>query len=230
VVLDRAITTANRITVAGAGGQTIAPPAQTAAGSYVLQLDPRSQRLTSRVLHSRFTRSAVRLSGAVLNAFGAPAANVPVTVQATPSAGGAAVTVAQTTSDGTGRFQITIPRGDSRKLELAAGSGTVTWQQIVAPSISLRVRALHGARLLFTGRVGIDWGTGPRPTVEIEDRTPVGWQPVAFVTVNRHGAFRKLYPSSPVTIGYRYRFRAAVAAAAGWSAGASAIKPARIKP
>jgi hypothetical protein len=230
-VLHQTITTANRTTVASAGGESLAPPSQPTATpvGYVLQLDARSQKATAGVLRSRFSRSAFTLAGVVMTTSGTPAPGVPVTVRSSPTGGGAAVTVAQTISDGAGRFSVAIPRGDSRSLQLAAGAGVISWKQVVTPSIALRIRSLSRARLLFSGRVGIDWGPGPRPVVEIEDRTPLGWQPVTFAALSRHGTFRKLYPSSPITIGYRYAFRAVVAASTNWDGGVSVTRVARVR-
>jgi hypothetical protein len=226
-VLDQIITTANRTTVAATGGEQ----PQSAAASqiaYTLRFQPRSQKLLAgAVLRRRYDRSALTLSGTVLGLGGQPAPGVPVIAQAT-APGGAPVTVARTTSDGAGRFRLTIPRGDSRSLRISAGAAAVALEQLVAPDLRMRVKALPGARLLFTGRVRIGWRGSPRPTVEIEDRAPSGWQPLAFVTVGRDGTFRKVYKSSPLTVGYQFAFRASTQRTGRWQAATTPSTTARV--
>ena len=233
-VLDQTINTANLTTVASSGGEGSLPPPTTPGGGpastpvYALRLDARSQQLIGKVVDRRYLNSALRLSGTVLNSSDAPVPDATISVQAGTVAGTGFVTVAQTLTDATGRFQLTVPRGDSRSLRLLAGTATVGLQELVAPNLTLRARALPRARLLFWGRLAIDRANNPPPMVQIEDRTPEGWQPLAFIPVDAHGRYRYTYYSSPLTIGYTFAFRASTPATADWQAASTAIRKVRV--
>ncbi len=185
-------------------------------------------------MHSRYTASGMTLSGQVLQA-GAPAPEVTVTVQAGSLSGAGYATVAKTTTNAAGQFTLTVPRGDSRDLEITAGADNVTFQQLVTPNVSMSVRSLSGARILFTGHVAIDTTAGPSPLVEIESYDPANttqpWPIDATTTVAKNGSFRYVYHASPVLAGYRFKFRAATPALTGyWQGAVSAVKEAKVTP
>ncbi len=64
--------------------------------------------------------------------------------------------------------------------------------------------------------------------VQIEDRTPEGWQPLAFIPVDAHGRYRYTFYSSPLTIGYTFAFRASTPATADWQSARTAIRKVRV--
>jgi hypothetical protein len=228
-VLDQTITTKNLTTVASTTSEGLPAPPATAA-TYAFKLDAGSQRLASSIVRRRYDRSGVALSGTVLTSAGTPAPDVTVSVQAASVAGAGWTTVAQELTDASGHFKIAVSRGNSRQLMLTAGAHDVVFTQLVTPNITMRVRSLSGARLLFTGRVAINQAGNPRPLVELEDHTPKGWQPFANVTVNKAGRFRYVYPVSRLVTGYSFAFRAITPAVSGyWQGAASAVHKATVQ-
>src|SRR5450755_2587965 len=154
------------------------------------------------VVRRGFLRSALTLSGTLLDSTGAPAAAVPIVVQASPLAGGDPAMVAQATTDGKGRYTLAVAEGESRLLTVQAGGGERMVEELVAPSVWLSVRPRSGARLRFAGGL-IDGGADPQPTVVLQDRTPQGWRTFAAVeprAAGRHtGRFAYPYRSAPGT-------------------------------
>ncbi len=226
-VLDQMITTDNLTTVAAT---TSEQPGSSlgSAPTYAFELAAPSQRLASSVVRRSYAASALTLSGTVLNSSGAPAANVAVSGLSGALTATQFATVAQTITDGTGRFSVTVPRGDSRTIRLLAGASVVAFKELGAPNLSLQVKSLPGARLLFTGRVQINANGAPAPLVELWDRTPNGWQLLASATANKLGRFRYMYRSSPLTIGYQFAFRATTPQTAAWQAATSAVRKATV--
>jgi hypothetical protein len=228
-VLDQMITTTNLTTAATTGHESPAPPAVPPAASptattYAFELGTATQALAGSVIHRRYKASGLTLTGMVVDNSGTPAPSVRVTVQSSSLLGGGPTTVAQAASDGTGHFALKVPPGDSRQLQLIAGAAGMVVKEIVTPNLSLRARSLSHARLLFTGELAIDRAGGPPPVVEVQDRTPTGWQPFATATVNARGRYRILYRSSPLTIGYTFSVRTVTAASALWQGAASRTK------
>jgi hypothetical protein len=233
-VLDQTITTDNYTTVAGTTSEGTASAASTPSippAPYALKLDPATAALTASVVHSRYTASGMTLSGQVLQA-GAPAPQVTVTVQAGSLSGTGYTTVAKTTTNAAGQFTLTVPRGDSRDLEITAGAENVTFQQLVTPNVSMSVRSLPGARILFTGHVAIDTTAGPSPFVEIECYDPESsdhWPNLTTTTVAADGGFRYVYHATPLLAGNKFKFRAFTPALTGyWQAAVSAVKEAKV--
>ncbi len=254
-VLDQSITTDNFTTVAGTTSENPARPAvstppgagSTPGGSpttpttaqpttppapFAFELDQRTTALVASVLRSRYTASSVTLAGTVLQG-GAPAANVTVSVQSAAPLGGGYTTIAQTATDGTGHFAITVPPGDSRSLRLAAGAAQVAFQQLVTPDLSLSARPETRERILFTGHVSIAMAGSPPPLIELEVYDPTNpsqrWSPFATTTPNAHGAFSYLYHLPRTLAGYRFAFRAATPATVGWQATASSTSTVTVK-
>jgi hypothetical protein len=225
-VLDQTISTSNRTTISSAlDSPLLAGPG---AVHYAFRLDPQSQKLLAGV-RRRYTASGLELSGTLLTAAGAPAPGVGVAVLA-GSADGALGRLAQTSTDGAGRFQLSIPRGPSRQLQLIAGASMVSLQESVAPDVHLHVRALPGARLLFTGSVQISPLGPPRPLVIIYVLRPTGWKPAgATGPVGAHGRFRFVVQSSPLSVGYPFRFRAVTPPATLWSGASSPTRTATVR-
>jgi hypothetical protein len=155
---------------------------------------------------------------------------VTVSVDAASLSGTGWTRVAHVLTDASGHFKIAVSRGNSRQLRLTAGADDVMFTQLVTPNITMRVRSLSGARLLFTGRVAINQAGNPRPLVELEDHTPTRWPPFANVTVNKAGRFRYVYPVSPLVTGYSFAFRAVTPAVSGyWQGAASGVHKATVQ-
>lgn len=240
-VLDQTISTDNFTSVAGTTSEGLAPVASTPsvapstpnvpAVPYALKLDPATAALTASVDHSSFDASSMTLSGQVLQS-GAPAPNVTVTALAGSLSGAGYTTVAKTTTNAAGRFTLTVPRGNSRDLEITAGADNVTFQQLVTPNVSISVRSLPGARILFTGHVAIDTAGSPSPFVEIESYDPASsahWPNLTTTTVGKGGSFRYVYHATPLLAGDKFKFRAFTPALTGyWQAAVSAIKEAKV--
>jgi hypothetical protein len=233
-VLHQTIIAANRTTVSAAlNSSPQAPTAGGAAGSspiavYATVLDPGTQALVGGV-HRAFANSALALSGTLRNSAGVPAPGVPVTLLAQNGRTGTPRAIARATSDATGHWTLTAPRGPTRTLTIVPGTQAqaastqagVTINETVTPGLSLRVRAPGGARLRFTGRLAISPIVTPRPLVFIEARSGSRWQLVATTHVTRTGAYTLDYTGKSKTIGQRYEFRAIAPATALFTAAAS---------
>jgi hypothetical protein len=231
-VLDQTISTDNLTSMASKGKEQLPASAGATGAVYALRLDPATEKLAARALRSRYGHSSVTLTGTVLNDAGAPAPGVPVTVQAAALSGGAPQTIARATTDAAGRFSITVPRGDSRELQLSAGTGEVAIKQYVSPSITLHATALSGHRVLFTGKVAIAPNGNPRPLVELEVYDPTAshkWGLFATVTAAKNGTFRYVYGLSPLLTGYTFAFHAVTPATGSWQTATSAARTARIR-
>jgi hypothetical protein len=234
-VLDQQITTDNLTSMASKGKEQF-PAATASSGSgaavYALRLDPRTEKLAAHAFSSRYSSSSVTLTGTVLNSSGAPAPGVVVSVRATGLAGGASRTIAQAGTDAAGHFVVLVPRGDSRQLQLSAGTGDVVFRQDVSPSIALHATALSGHRVLFTGKVAIAPDGNPRPLVELQVYDPTAshkWGLFASVNASKNGTFRFVYGLSPLLTGYRFAFRAVTPATASWHAATSPAREATIR-
>jgi hypothetical protein len=227
-VLDTTISTVNR-TTPSATSNAGHPSATASAPVYALRLDPASARLAARTIRRSYNRSWLALTGFVLTPSGAPAPGVGVTAQAQPVAGGRFVTIAHSTTDGAGRFSLSVPRGASRNLQLAAGGGVVALREIVTPNLSLRVRSASGGRLVFTGRLTVAPLGNPRPLVIIADRTSTGWQQLATVRVGRRGSFLYVYHASRLLTGYRFAFSVSTPATSSWDGSSSRIREAVVR-
>jgi hypothetical protein len=186
---------------------------------------------SSPVLHQTivFANSTLTLSGTLRNSAGVPAPGVPVTLLAQEGGLGTPQAIARATSGATGHWALAAPRGPSRKLTIVPGSqaqaastqADVTISETVTPGLSLRVRALGGARLRFTGQLAIKPIASPRPLVFIEARSGSHWQIVATTHVVRTGAYTLDYTGKSKTIGQRYEFRAVAPATSLFTAAAS---------
>jgi hypothetical protein len=230
-VLDEAITTLNSTTVSSLLNS---PPTSTAAPLYSLSLDAATKQLTSGVSRL-YSHSALTFSGALQSTSGVAAPGVPVTLWAQPASGGNFSELAHTATDGTGGWTLTAPRGSSRLLHVVAGAdvtaasatSSVSVRETVTPVLSLRVATPGGARIVFTGQLAISPLGTPRPLVIIEVRGPKGWQAVGAPTrVGPHGHFRYTYPSSPLTIGRSFSFRAETPATGLWETALSSTRKA----
>jgi hypothetical protein len=184
------------------------------------------------VVRRRFLRSALTLSGMLLDSTGAPAAAVPVVVQASPLAGGGPAAVAQATTDAKGRYTLAVAEGESRLLTVQAGGSERMVEELVAPSVWLSVRARPHARVLFFGGL-IDGDATSQPTVTLQDATPEGWRTFAAIeprSAGRHaGRFAYLYRSAPETIGSSFRFRATTMPTPAWEPGVSKVHEATVR-
>ena len=234
-VLDQTITTANFTSVAGTTNEGVAAVAGTpsvAPSRYALKFDPATAALTASVLHSRYTASGMTLSGQVLQA-GEPAPDVSVSALSGSLSGTGYSTLEQTTTNAAGQFTLMVPPGDSRDLEITAGTDSITFRQLVTPNVSLSVRSLSGARILFTGHVAIGTG-GPSPLVEIESYDPLSsdhWPVVTTTSLGKDGSFRYVYHAPAVIAGDTFTFRAVTPALNGfWQGAISPTREAKVRP
>jgi hypothetical protein len=230
-VLDEAITTLNSTTVSSLLNS---PPTSTAAPLYSLSLDAATKHLTSGVSRL-YSHSALKLSGTLESTSGVAAPGVAVTLWGQPASGGDFSELAHTTTDGTGGWTLTAPPGSSRLLRIVAGANaraatttsSVSVRETVTPVLSLHITTPGGARIVFTGQLAISPLGTPRPLVIIEVRGQEGWQAVGAPTrVGAHGHFRYTYPSSPLTIGRSFSFRAETPATGLWQTALSSTRKA----
>jgi hypothetical protein len=234
VVYDAAITTTNLTTVSALLNT---PPASTPTPAaspvlYGFSLDPKTKALTVGV-RRLYSHSALQLAGTLQDQGATAAPGVTIALWTQPVTGGNFVKLAQTTTDGTGHWTLHAPRGSSRLLRVVAGPGaqptsspsTVSVSETVTPTLTLEVGTPGHARLVFTGQIAISPLGTPRPLVIIEVHGPEGWQAVGAPTrVGPHGHFRYTYPSSPLTIGRSFSFRAETPATGLWQ---TALSPTR---
>ena len=243
-VLDQDFTTQNLTTIAsttpeklqtssatgspsGAGPAGTASPTQPAA-VYAFKLDKASAKLIGGTVRRRYLGSRLVLSGTVVSPAGVPAPGVVVTAQIGTLAGQGFQTVASTSTDAAGRFTLTLPRGDSRSVQLLVGGEAVSLKQEVRPNVTFAVRSLHGQELVFTGRVAIDRAGGPAPIVVLVDHTSLGWETVGTVQTTRTGRYRDTTPVSPRAIGQAFYFRASTPATALWQAASSTLQTVKV--
>lgn len=216
---------------AGPPGPTAPTPAPTPAPApvlYAFKLAPPTERLIGRVVHRRYLASEVVLTGAVVDPAGVAAPGIQVNAQVGSTTGAGLETVASTTTDAAGHFELKVSRGDSRRVQLVVDGQSVSFTQAVRPNVSLRIASLRGQRLIFTGRVAIDRNGGPAPVVELSDRTPSGWQALANIQVDKDGRYRYVYVASPLAVGRSFEIRASTAAGAFWEASSSRAVSAKV--
>jgi hypothetical protein len=236
-VLDQTITTLNRTTVSALLNSPPPAPAPTSTPPvYSIALDAATKRLTSGVRRS-YDRSAVRLGGLLETASGVAAPGVPVALWARPASGGDFRRLARTTTDGTGAWALTAPRGPSRLLRVVAGTharaasaaSSASVRETVTPMLTLHVATPGGGRIMFTGQLAIAPLGQPRPLVFIQTRGPHGWQVVGSpVRVAPNGRFHYVYRSSPLTLGRRFSFRATTPQTALWQPAHSTVQTAAV--
>jgi len=232
-VLDQAITTANRTTVSALlSGPPTPPLTPVTPPTYAVVLDPPSALLAHGVKRS-YQNSALTLSGTLRNAAGVPAPGVVVSLLAKPAANHDAVgtVLATATTNASGAWTLQAPRGLSRQLSIVYGAppssavgSSVAIDEAVRPSLSLNVRTPGRAQLVFTGQLAIAPLPSPRPVVLIEVRGRGGWQAVGVpVHVGPTGRYHYEYPSSPLTVGRAFAFRAATPAVTAQAKAANAV-------
>jgi hypothetical protein len=234
-VLDQTITTANLTTVSSL---LPTPAASSAAGPvYAFVLDKATSALGARVSRT-YSHSALTLSGTLDDAAGVAAPGVTVAVWGSPADGSTFSQLSQTTTDGAGRWTLHVPEGASRVLNVVAGTSTtptgspstVSVTETVTPALSLKIGTPGGAKLVFSGQLGISPLGTPRPLVFIEVKGADGWQTVGSPTrVATSGRYRYVYASSPFTVGRRFQFRAVTPAAALWAETRSHAKSAVVR-
>jgi hypothetical protein len=213
-------------------------------GTPTLVFSRHTARMFKETLVRHYLGSELKLTGTVYDN-GEPDANITVTatpadpVSPTSATSATSTTttpaappppVAQAVSDVTGHFELVIPRANSRAIQVTAdGPATpVTLIEHVRASIGLRVRALPHARLLFTGRVIVQPGTG-LPWVILQDHTPLGWQTFAAMSVKAKGRFRYTLRVERADIGHTFVFRARTPPTSHWWGAITFTHPATIK-
>ena len=170
--------------------------------------------------------SGLDLTGSLLTSAGAPSVGTAVTVQSSALDGSGPASVASGTTDARGHYAITVPRGSSRLLTVAAAGNSLMVRELVAPNVFLKVHARRGAVLILWGRV---LTAGPALTVVLQDRAPQGWQTFGVCAPDALGRYRYVYKSAPATVGYRFAFRATTMPTLAWQAGTSGSRNATIR-
>ncbi len=193
-----------------------AAPAATAAGPSI-EFSRASARLFRRPFTRTYVWSGLAISGTVYDA-GAPVANQIVTATSNDGPG------AQATTNVTGHFTLELPRSGSRLVQITTGAAApVTLQERVRATMILKVRALKGYRLVFTGWILTSWqrGEGGLPWVIIQDQTPVGWSTIGAASVGAGGRYRVGYQALPGDAGSAFAFRAITGRGPTWLAGST---------
>ena len=176
-VLDQTITTANLTTVSSL--LPTPPPASTASPVYAFALDQTTAALGASTTRT-YGNSSLTMSGTLDDEAGVAAPGVSVTAWAKPTDGSAFSELAQTTTDGAGRWTLRLPKGSSRVVNIVAGTGatpassasTVSLTETVTPTLSLSISTPGRAQLVFSGEIGISPLGTPRPLVFIEVQRP----------------------------------------------------------
>jgi hypothetical protein len=200
------------VSVAG----TPAAVAAVAAGGPRIVFARGSARLL-RPFTRTYVWSGLRISGRVYNA-AAPVAGQTVTATSSDGPGAQAITNAS------GRFTLELPRSGSRVVQITtAGAVPVTLKERVRATMILKVRALKGYRLVFTGWILTSWqrGQGGLPWVIVQDQTPVGWSTIGAAPVGAGGRYRVSYRALPADGGASFAFRAITGRGRTWLAGST---------
>jgi hypothetical protein len=110
---------------------------------------------------------------------------------------------------------------------VASAADSVSVRETVTPLLSLHVATPGGRRIVFTGSLRVAPLARPRPFVFIQTRGPDGWEEVGSpVRVGANGRFDYVYRSSPLTLGRRFRFRAATPQTTLWQLAESPVQSA----
>jgi hypothetical protein len=166
-----------------------------------------------------------RLSGRLTTSAGAPIAGATIDVRATPSyAGAKPVAMASPSTDGAGRFSVSVPPGASSRtlrfayrahLDDAQPAATGALRLVTRAGIALRVSphtASAGSSIFFRGRLR----GGPIPRggkqLVLEARSPgSGWIEFKVIRTDAHGRYRASYRfkfAGPADYSFRVRSEA----------------------
>ena len=183
----------------------------------------------------------VRLRGRLIAGLRSPLAGEPVRVVERFADGTRPAARSSTVkTDGAGAFEVSLPPGPSRTIDLAY-AGSATQARASSPTLELRVRGrvalrasarsarVGGAPVVFRGRVLASPGTIPRTGLPVQLQFRVGRLPWAeFRTVQTDAGGRFRYPyrfSDDDSRGVNFRFRAYVPAREGWPFETAASRP-----
>jgi hypothetical protein len=173
----------------------------------------------------------VSLVGSIRGASGAAMSAAPLTVEQRFAAGSHRRSAsAVITSDGAGRFRVTLKPGPTRsvrvlyagtRLKSRAASG---WVRVAfTDRTSFRVRpstVRNGGRVIMTGRVrgpgAIYPAGGKLVAIQFFDPSRSKWRPVEVLRAGPGGRFRFSYRFRTITSAQRIEFRAVSLPEAGW--------------
>jgi hypothetical protein len=202
---------------AGAPGGVL-PPLQVCARANVAVAGTVTKTTRS------FLRSGMRLSGRMVVAggttgIGGATLDVMQTVTRVGISKRAKVSSTKTKPDGS--FNVAVPAGPSRVLQLVdPGCGavgvTITERvrgRVQAKSTTPRVRNKKTAR--FSGRV-LGGYIGRGLPLELQVKVGSTWKDVKAVTTNARGSYRASYRFLRTFVRYTYRFRVVSRAGSGW--------------
>ncbi|MGO9959182.1 MAG: carboxypeptidase-like regulatory domain-containing protein [Solirubrobacteraceae bacterium] len=194
-----------------------ATPAAVAAGGPRIVFARASARLFRRPFTRTYVWSGLKISGTVYDN-GARGANQTVTATSSDGPGAQAITNA------TGHFTLELPRSGSRVVQITTpGGAPVILKERVRATMIVKVRALKGYRLVFTGWILTSWqrGEGGLPWVIVQDQTPVGWSTIGAASVGAGGRYRVTYRALPADAGTWFAFRAITGRGPTWLAGST---------
>jgi hypothetical protein len=175
-------------------------------------------RLLRRRLVRRYAKSALTLTGQLVDHAGAPMQGATIELRQQASYPGARdVLVATATTDAKGRWKLRVPRGPSRLITVGyrARSDNPTfatqlqYRETVVAGVRLSAprRARPGRRFAFRGRLAGGYIPRGGALVSLEIFFGGEWREIALLRTNRRGAFAYRYTFAaigPAT----YRFRA----------------------
>jgi hypothetical protein len=205
--------------------------------------DDHAQLVSSTPLYAtflrRFSRSAVTLTGRLLDHTGAAISNAQVLLLQTPEAAGESpVQVASTTTNASGDWSLAAPKGPARLLQVtyfshlkdATPAAVLDYHERVKAAVLLRAahRVRLGHTVVFEGRLlGGYIPSGGEP-VQMEIYYRRRWRTIEVIHTNLHGqfAYRYIFTLGP---GVSYAFRAVAQANAAYPFLAAASRPARVK-
>lgn len=227
----------NRISTASAGRVT-RPQNEGPVPAYLISLDGRTAALLHGIRRT-YADSSLTLTGTLSTPQGAVAPDVPINLLAQEASGATKVerVIASTTTDASGHWSLTAPKGPSRTLRVSYSQASTASIQAgtainesVDPTMSLRIQDQHGGRLTFTGRLSVSPLGHPLPYVLIEASSDGRhWQTVGReVRTDSHGNYKLSY-SSPLSVGGRFAFRAITPETSLWLRGSTGIRWVKVR-
>ena len=170
--------------------------------------DDHAQLVPSIPLHAtflrRFGRSAITLTGRLLDHTGAAISDAQVLLLQTPEAAGESpVQVASTTTDASGDWSFAAPKGPARLLQVtyfshlkdSTPAAVLDYDERVKAAVLLHAphRVRLGRAVVFEGRLlGGDIPSGGEP-VQMEIYYRRRWRTIEVIHTNRHGRFAYRY-------------------------------------
>jgi hypothetical protein len=186
----------------------------------------------------RFARSALSLTGRLVDHTGAPITGAEIQLLEQPTYTGAMLKeIASVSTSQNGEWSFKVPKGPSRLLRVAYFShlkdsvpaAQLDYNERVYAAVSMRAprKARLGATIVFRGRLAGGYIPYPDKDVAIEIYYRGRWRTIEVLSTNRHGqfAYRYIFTLDPAS----YAFRAIVLNNPAYPFLAAASRPARVK-